>query len=305
MTTPILLASNDMDFAQAVKDEFQASYPEIPVCLPDDNGSERAELAACWCPPDSLLEDFPNIKVLHALSAGIDHLGKKLLTSGLPVCRIVDPAQKHGMLEYVLWGILNYQRDFEQYRQHQDKKQWQTYTQRPASETRISLLGLGEIGRYVATKLAQFGYTVNGWSKSPKELINVNCYYGEEGLNTVLNKADVLVNLLPLNSHTQGILSQPTFQKMPAKAYLINCGRGKHLICNDLIHAIQQGHLKGALLDVFDQEPLPANDLLWETQGITITPHIASCSSMKTIVDQVVHNLTLFEKGEALSNVVT
>ncbi|ETX12532.1 hydroxypyruvate reductase [Marinomonas ushuaiensis DSM 15871] len=304
MTMSILLASNDVDFSNAIKAELQQSYPTIQAYLPGEVGSKDAELAACWHPSDSLLVDYPNIKVLHALSAGVDHLGKKLLMSGLPICRIVDPVQKQGMLEYILWGILNYQRDFEQYRKFQDNKQWQVLLQRPASDTQISLLGLGEIGAYVAEKLAQFGYTVHGWSRSPKELIGVNCYHGEEGLNTVLSKAGVLVNLLPLNPHTQGILSQVTFNKMPENAYLINCGRGGHLVSEDLTLAIQSGHLTGALLDVFDEEPLPSDHYLWTTKGVIVTPHIASSSSLSDIVNQVVINMMLYQKGESLKNSV-
>ena len=304
MSTSILLASNNADFIDSVKAEFQKSHPEIKVYVEGEAGSENAEIAACWSPSEDLLTDYPNIKVLLALSAGIDHLGSKSLTSRLPICRIVDPVQKQGMTEYILWGILNYQRDFEQYRNLQNKKQWQTLPQRPAYDTQISVLGLGEIGAYVAQKLAQFGYTVNGWSRSQKALNDVNCYNGEDGLNTVINKADVLVNLLPLNTHTQSILSKPLFNKMPKGAYLINCGRGGHLVNDDLIHAIQSGHLKGALLDVFDEEPMPSHHPLWETAGVIATPHIASASSIAATVGQVVDNVLLFEKGETLNNLV-
>ena len=304
MSMSILLASNDIEFTDAIKAEFQKSHPEINVYLPNDTDSENAELAACWHPPESLLVDYPNIKVLHALSAGVDHLGEKLLTSRLPVFRIVDPVQKHGMLEYILWGILNYQRNFEQYRKSQDDKQWRPITQRPASDTQISLLGLGEIGAYVAEKLAQFGYTVHGWSRSQKELNRVNCYSGESALNTVLSKADVLVNLLPLNPYTQGILSQSTFSKMPQGSYVINCGRGGHMIQSDLIHAINSNQLKGALLDVFDEEPLSSHHPLWSVQGVTITPHIASSSSISAIVSQVVLNMTDFKQEKACNSAV-
>lgn len=304
MSMSILLASNDIDFTHAIKAEFQKYHPEIDVYSTGEAGSENSELAACWHPPASLLVDYPNLKILHALSAGVDHLGEELLTSGLPVCRIVDPVQKQGMLEYILWGILNYQRDFEQYRKFQNEKKWQTLVQRPASDTQISVLGLGEIGAHVAEKLAQLGYTVHGWSRSQKELNGVNCYSGESALDTVLNKADVLVNLLPLNPHTQGILSKSTFDKMPKNAYLINCGRGGHLVEDDLIHAIQSEQLKGALLDVFDEEPLSSHHPLWSTKGVTITPHIASASSISAIVGQLVLNRMLFEKGENLNHCV-
>lgn len=304
MSISLLLASNDVDFANAVKATFQKKYADIKVYLPGEKGAENAEQAACWHPDTTLLTTYPNLKVFYALSAGVDHLGGEILTSGLPVCRIVDPEQKQGMLEYILWGILNYQRDFEQYRTLQEKKQWRTFTQRSASDITIGLLGLGEIGAYVAEKLAQFGYSVHGWSRGPKTLPCVNCLNGEEGFNTLISKADVLINLLPLNQKTAGILSLSTFNKMPESAYLINCGRGGHVVNSDLIYAIKHGYLTGALLDVFDEEPLPTHHSLWEVEGVTITPHIGSSSSLITIVNQVAHNMSLFSDRKMLRNII-
>jgi len=302
MSVSVLVVSNDPDFSSDIKNEFKKRHPHIDVFLPNEKGAENAVLAACWHPPSSLLTDYPNLKVLHALSAGADHLGKTLLNAGLPVCRIVDPAQKHGMFEYILWGILNYQRAFDQYRNFQTEKQWRTITQRPSSDTKIGLLGLGEIGSYVAQQLTQIGYTVNGWSRSQKDLTGVNCYSGADSLDKVVADADVLVNLLPLNNSTQGILSQPLFNKMPRGSYVINCGRGGHMIQGDLIEAIDNGQLNGALLDVFDEEPLSPENALWESKGVIITPHIASSSSLSAIVDQIAHNGTNFENGTALNN---
>lgn len=304
MTISILLASNDHQFTQDLLTEFTAGYPEVKVYLPGTQGADNATVAACWFPPESLLTDYPNIKLLHALSAGTDHLGKALLHSGVPICRIVDPAQKQGMLEYILWGILNFQRAFDHYRHAQIQKQWQPITQRYAQETNIVLLGLGEIGGYVAQKLAQFGYPVYGWSRSQKTIEGVNCHSGEEALELLLSKADVLVNLLPLNKSTQGILSQSLFEKMPANAYVINCGRGGHMVDRDLISAVDKGRLQGALLDVFDEEPLPSDHPLWASDQITLTPHIASSSSVSTFVHQVVENAMRLESGHDLKNLL-
>ncbi|WOD06080.1 glyoxylate/hydroxypyruvate reductase A [Marinomonas sp. GJ51-6] len=304
MPLPILLASNDSDFAQDVKAEFQAQHPDVDVYLLGEASAEQALLAACWRPPATLLKEYPNLKVLHALSAGADHLSKDLLTSGLPVCRIVDNEQKHGMLEYILWGILNHQRDFELYRNQQAQQTWQTAKQRYTGEIQITLLGLGEIGSYVAQQLAQFGYKVNGWNRSLKNIPGVSCFDSNTSLDPLLAETDVLVNLLPLTQATKGILSKSLLDKLPPDSYLINCGRGGHMITDDLIDAVESGHLKGALLDVFDEEPLPNDNPLWSTKGIVITPHIASSSSYSTIVNQVVENMALFESGKPLKNLI-
>ncbi|MEO9656128.1 2-hydroxyacid dehydrogenase [Marinomonas sp.] len=302
MPIAILLVSSDAQFREDIKTQFSIKHPDVEVYLPGDEGAEKAELAACWHPPASLLNDYPNLKLLHALSAGVDHLGKNLLDSALPVCRIVDPNQKHGMFEYILWGILNFQRDFEVYRKQQCRQHWQTFEQRSAAQTRVTLLGLGEIGAYVAQQLALLGYHVNGWSRTHKNLPNVSCFSGQDSLDSILRNTDILVNLLPLTSATQGILSRNLFAKLPKGSYLVNCGRGGHVQVNDLIMAVAEEQLKGALLDVFDEEPLPLNDPLWTTPNIIITPHIASSSSIATIVNQVVENMNLYENQQPLKN---
>lgn len=302
MPISILLASNDPSFSFEIKSELQLKHEDIKVYMLGEAGAENAELAACWHPPDTLLIDYPNIKIIHTLSAGADHLGQALLTSGLPICRIVDNQQKHGMLEYILWGILNYQRDFEQYRRQQSQNHWQSFRQRYAREITVTLLGLGEIGAYVAEQLAQFGYSVNGWNRTQKHLSGVACFTGHDHLDSILKSTNVLINLLPLTSETQGILCKPLFEKMPVGAFLINCGRGGHLITDDLVSAIESQWLKGALLDVFEEEPLAPNSPFWSQQNVIITPHIASSSSIATIVSQVVENMNLFENGLPLNN---
>jgi glyoxylate/hydroxypyruvate reductase A len=212
---------------------------------------------------------------------------------------VVDDHQKQGMLEYVLWGALTVQRNFDKISANQSESKWQGFRQRPASDVRVSVLGLGELGQFVARGLAQFGYTVSGWSRSPKNLDGIRCYHGPEGLTELLKETELLVNLLPLSPATKGILNKDLFNKMPEGGYIINVGRGGHLISGDLIDAIDSGHLRGALLDVFDQEPLPATDPLWTTKGVIITPHLASDASLPTIIEQVADNVLSFvSKGE-------
>ena len=300
----ILLASHDDQFTAELKAEFLSRRPEISVFLLGEEGADQADVAVCWYPQADLLTHYPHIKCLHSVAAGVDHLGQNLLNSGLPVCRIVDNHQKQGMLEYVLWGVLNRHRNFDKIRDNQTAAIWHRYPQQAASELQISVLGLGELGKFVAQGLAEFGYQVSGWSRSSKSLTNVHCYSGVEGLNTVLNRTDILINLLPLSAETQGILNQDLFNAMPAGGYLINCGRGGHLVTEDLVTALDSGQLRGALLDVFDTEPLPKTEALWQQKGVIVTPHVASDVSLSTIIDQVADNVLSFSKGDTLTNAI-
>tara|TARA_R110000764_G_scaffold198845_2_gene284130 strand:+ start:1122 stop:2054 length:933 start_codon:yes stop_codon:yes gene_type:complete len=304
MRTIILLASSDNEFNQELINYAKLNRQDVEWVLPTDERAALAEVAACWFPDASTLTQFPNIKVLLALSAGVDQLGSSLLRSGLPVCRIVDEGQKQGMFEYVLWGVLNAHRHFDRAQKNQKTCHWKHYPQKTAADIHVSVLGLGVLGKHVAQSLAQIGYSVSGWSRSPKNIENVTCTSGEEAFSKMLSTTDILVNLLPLNSATSNILNKTVFDTLPPNAYLINCGRGGHINEIDLIDSIHQSHLRGALLDVFDEEPLDSSNPLWHTDGILITPHMASEASISTIVKQTSDNAKRFEKNALLKNMI-
>jgi glyoxylate/hydroxypyruvate reductase A len=307
MSCAVLLASTDEEALELISElqaELQAHYPEITVLRPDDAQAAQAEVAACWYPDPDLLKAYPNIKVLQSIAAGIDHLGKATLGSGLPVCRIVDDEQKRAMFEYILWGVLNVHRKFDIAQANQSNKHWARYSQRSAAAIQIGLLGLGELGGYVAQRLSEFGYSVAGWSRSQKTFDGVTCYSAAEGLDELLKQSEIIVNLLPLSTATSGILNRNLLNKMPRGGYVINCGRGGHLIRDDLIDVIHSGQLQGALLDVFDEEPLPDTDPLWEVPGVIITPHVASDASVSTIARHVAANALRHYRGEPLENQV-
>ena len=156
-------------------------------------------------------------------------------------------------------------------------------------------MGLGEIGGYIADQLARLGYRVSGWSRSEKQLAGVTCYRGEEALDSFLGPLDGLINLLPLTAQTRGILAAPLFNRLPAGAVLINCGRGEHMVNEDVL---------AALLDVFPQEPLPADDPLWRHPQVVITPHMASAASAEVIARQLLENIQRQRRGLPLKNLV-
>ncbi|MCV2403540.1 glyoxylate/hydroxypyruvate reductase A [Marinomonas sp. C2222] len=304
MNSIILLASNEISFNQELIEYAKKHRPDTEWVLPDDERASLAKVAACWFPDKEILKSFPNLQLLHSLAAGVEHLDEKLLTAGLPICRIVDKHQQQGMFEYVLWGVLHAHRDFDRAIENQKNCLFERYAQCPAKHIHISVLGLGVLGKHVAQSLASFGYTVSGWSKSPKSLDKVNCFSGEDSLDSLLEKTDILVNLLPLSSATYHILSKPLFDTLPKGSYVINCGRGGHVKDEDLINAVTSGHLRGALLDVFEEEPLPASHPFWHTERVVITPHMASAASISVIVDQVSDNTHSLLMNQALQNTI-
>ncbi|AEF54541.1 2-hydroxyacid dehydrogenase [Marinomonas posidonica] len=302
MSPAILFATNSPTYSTTLMNLCRELYPQVEAFLPGDEGAERAQLAACWAPDPALLKHYPNIQLIHSVAAGVDHIGTDLLSSGVPICRVVDDGQKVGMFEYILCGVLRVQRNFDKAAMEQASQHWQRYPMRKRADMRIGVLGLGELGGYAASQLAEFGYCVSGWARTEKSLAGVRCYNGIDGLQKLLNQSDILVNMLPLNGQTKGILNADLLSQLPEGAYLINCGRGAHLVENDLIEAVNSQHLRGALLDVFSVEPLPSSDPLWTTKDIFITPHIASDASKPEIIHQLVRNAIKLSTGEALNN---
>lgn len=165
-------------------------------------------------------------------------------------------------------------------------------------------MGLGELGGLVAQQLAAMGYAVGGWSRTPRSLDGVQTFSGDQGLQPFLARTDVLVCLLPLTDATRGILGADCFAALPAGAALIHCGRGEHLVVDDLLAALDSGQLRGAVLDVFETEPLPAEHALWRAPGVVVTPHMASMAGFDVVVRQIADNVARLRAGEPLQHQV-
>ena len=165
-------------------------------------------------------------------------------------------------------------------------------------------MGLGKLGAAVASDLADAGYDVRGWARGAKDIVNVEVFSGDAAFVPFLEGLDLLINLLPLTAHTRGIFCAANFARLARGAAVVNCGRGGHLLAEDLIAALASGQLGGALLDVFETEPLPTTHPLWTTPGVTITPHMASVTTPSAIVRQIAENARRIDTGEAFLNLV-
>ncbi|MEE1924133.1 glyoxylate/hydroxypyruvate reductase A [Pseudomonas sp. 148P] len=284
---------------------FAEHAPHLQVVRPEDARAREAEVAVCWFPPQGSLARLPNLRLVHSIGSGVDHLANDSSRDpDVPVCRVVDPDHTLGMSEYVHWGVLHFHRGFDQVITGNAVQRWQRPGQRKAQDFRVGVMGLGAIGAPVAVRLAEAGYDVRGWARTPRELAGVSTFGGAQALDGFLDGLNVLVNLLPLTAATHGLLGHAVFQRMARGSALINCGRGQHLDADHLRQALADGQLRGALLDVFEQEPLPADSPLWHTPGVWITPHMASAASDRCIARQVADNVARLANGLALNNLV-
>jgi glyoxylate/hydroxypyruvate reductase A len=305
MTRSLALISQSLDlgFLRPILDRrapgLQVSVWPDPACL-------AAEVAACWDAPAGVFSHMPNLRLVHSIGAGVDKLlgGLDPAMQALAVCRVVDPSINTGMFEYVLWGVLYFHRHFDRVLANQTQSLWQRPEQCPAQACRIGVMGMGELGGSVSARLSRLGYAVSGWSRRPTQIDGVQSHAGEAALEVFLGQSDIVVCLLPLTPKTHGLLNAQAFAALPRGAALIHCGRGEHLVAPDLVAALDSGHLRGAILDVFAQEPLPADNPLWRHPRVVVTPHMASLASFETVVQQVLDNIHRLDGGQALHNQV-
>jgi glyoxylate/hydroxypyruvate reductase A len=268
---------------------------------------ERAEIdyALVWKPPKGELKTYPNLKVIFSIGAGIDHLASDPeLPTHVPIVRMVEPALTAGMTEFVLMSVLTHHRRMLDYAAQRARKLWREIDQVPPWERRVGVMGLGVLGGEAAVKLAGLGFDVAGWSRAPKTLPGVTSFHGPGGFIPFLNRTQILVCLLPLTAETENILNARAFAALPRGAALVSVGRGRLVVEEDLLAALDSGQLGEATLDVFRREPLPEDSPFWEHPRVVLTPHMASFTLAPGACKFVIDNIRRFEAGQALLHVV-
>jgi glyoxylate/hydroxypyruvate reductase A len=168
----------------------------------------------------------------------------------------------------------------------------------------IGIMGMGTLGMAAAQKLSQFGFQLVSWSRGLKAVDGVTSFHGDEHLDSFLRLCNVLICLLPLTPDTRGIISRRTLSLLPRGSYIINAGRGGHVVEADLLHALDSEWLSGATLDVFDEEPLRDNHPFWTHPKVTVTPHNAADSIPAQVAPQIIDNIRRLQQGLPLLRLV-
>ncbi|APE30208.1 glyoxylate/hydroxypyruvate reductase A [Halomonas aestuarii] len=289
--------------------------PEAEVITSDAPAEERreADYLAVWKPSAALLGEPERLKGIVNLGAGVDALlGNPGLPEGVPIVKLRDAGMADLIGDYVRYGILHFQRDFDRYRRQQHRRDWREHAVVDKADWPVGVLGLGAIGARVAAMVAADGYPVHGWSRSPKSLPDITCHHGEEGLETLLARVRSLVLLLPDTPSTRHVIDAAALARLPEGASLINPGRGTLIDEAALLEALDhgsepdsetEGRLRGAILDAFPEEPLPEQSRLWSHPRVWVTPHMAGPTPLGTALDQVAEALRAFEAGAPIDTV--
>ncbi|MGO2010666.1 MAG: 2-hydroxyacid dehydrogenase [Pseudoalteromonas sp.] len=269
---------------------------------PECENLTKIEFVLAWNAPTGMWAQLPNLKAVSSFGAGVDSIDLSLLPAHVEVVRIVGTKLAEDMAEYVLTHVLANKLRLQEYFHKQKAKLWQA--KRAYAHKHVCILGLGELGQACAQRLIANNFTVSGYSKTPKQLEEVNSVTTQTELYALLPSVDYLVCLLPLTTHTKGFINKQLLSYLPANSVIINVARGEHIIEEDLLCALEDGKLRGATLDVFASEPIGSEHPYWHHPQITITPHCAAFSDVSTVTGQVAENVNRLHSGLLLKNTV-
>ncbi|KQV84311.1 glyoxylate/hydroxypyruvate reductase A [Rhizobium sp. Root1220] len=311
MPAPVLidLKFNPEGVARILKTAF-ADRGSINLADPATKGRDLSgiDYALLWKPDADLFERAPDLKVIFSGGAGVDSFMNLPGLPDVPIVRFVDRSLTTRMSEWVVMQCLMHLREQHKHDLHQRERTWGKLIPPEAAEITVGVMGLGVLGQDALRKLKVMGFNVIGWSRTRKNLDGVETFDSAE-LDTFLAKTDFLVGLLPLTPETTGFYNARLFAKLRqggalGKPVFINAGRGRSQVQPDIVSAIESGMLGGASLDVFEVEPLPAEDPLWSLENVFITPHDAAVSEESALFRHVDTQISRFERGEALQFVV-
>ncbi len=258
---------------------------------PETGDPEEITFGLTWPYPHGLWNDFPQLKALSSIGAGVSHiLDDETLDSTLPVLKLTDSRLNQSMWEYLLATISYQAMQLHRYAYQQSEKVWAELPPRGFDSVTVGIYGLGSIGKYVAERLAALGFVVKGFANSPKVIEGVTVYTPDDVTDEVMGALDIVVSILPLTPQTVGFFDQHFFERLKEGASLINVGRGPQVVEEDLLAALESGQLSHAYLDVFMQEPLGEEHPFWGHLQVSVTPHSASITDPSSVAPQIVEN---------------
>lgn len=289
--------------------ELEKQLPGARVREWKAGDNQPADYALVWHPPVEMLQGRA-LKAVFALGAGVDSILSKLrdhpdmLPLSIPLFRLEDTGMGRQMQEYAVSQVLHWFRRFDDYQALKLASRWQPLPEYRADEFTIGIMGAGVLGAKVAESLQPWGFPLRVWSRSRKSWPQVQSFVGQAELGGFLLGTRVLINLLPNTAETVGIINQTLLAQLPDESYLLNLARGVHVVEEELLAALNNGKLKGAMLDVFSREPLPQESPLWAHPRVAMTPHVAAVTRPMEAIAYIAGTISRLERGESVSGQV-
>ena len=298
----------DADEHDAWLHALRGASPQCTWWADADAELPRDEIRAAVVanPAPGALAGLPKLGLVQSLWAGVETLlADTTLPADVPLARMVDPAMSAAMAETALWAVLSLHRGFFDHAAQQASSRWQPRPQRRAEDVAVLVLGLGAMGSAVAMRLAAQGYRVSAWRASARESAAphaVAVHAGNDALNALQPACEIVVNLLPLTAATRGLLDARFFAAMPDGGNIVNLARGAQVVDEELLAALDSGHLGRAVLDVFTTEPLPPGHRYWQHPRVTVLPHVAALTDLRSAAGVVAANLRALQVGAPIAH---
>jgi phosphoglycerate dehydrogenase-like enzyme len=251
--------------------------------------------------------DLPNVEWLHCLSAGLDAvLTPEMVQIPTPLTNSRG-IYARSLSEFALAGMLYFAKNLNRMREAQRAQKWEQFDIDELHGKVLGIVGYGEIGRRTAERAKPFGMQVHILRRRPELAAGdplVDRVYGGDELDSLLAASDYLLVSAPLTAETRGMLGAAQLARMKPSAVLINLGRGPVVVETALVDALRQQRIRGAVLDVFDQEPLPAGHAFYSLENVLLSPHCADHTAtwMEEAMHLFLENLELFRAGKPLKN---
>jgi glyoxylate/hydroxypyruvate reductase len=243
---------------------------------------------------------LPNLKAMFSRSAGVEAFVDHPKLPKVPLGKMEPPGGDPMMTEYVVMHVLRFHRDMPGYQTAQTNREWLRKRIVRPEERRVGFLGYGMMAKAPALVLKSLGFPVSAWVRSPRNDAEVPIFHGRDQIERFLGQTDIAVCLLPLTRETEGIFCARTFAMMPRGAMLVNVGRGRHVVDEDLIAALDSGQLSYAALDALWPEPLPPESPLWLHPKVTVMPHVARRPTVAQLVTEITANIRSLRAGGRL-----
>lgn len=269
---------------------------------------QTAEVLVAWnLPVENLAEAAPKLRWIHCIGAGVEHLcPMDWLPAGVQVVNNRGThADKGG--EFAVMSVLMLHNHMPAIIANQRAANWEALYSTPIAGKTVAVIGVGHIGRGAARRLQALGMCVLGVSRHGTPVSEVDEMYAADRLDEVLPRADFVLLAAPLTPETTNLLNRDRQALLPAGAGIVNIGRARTMDYDALIENLESGHFCGAVIDVFDPEPLPPDSRLWTAPNLVVTPHV-SADDGETYVPMtlklVFENMRRHLAGEPLQNVV-
>lgn len=260
-----------------------------------------------WLDPAELPHAAPKLRWIQGTSAGIgEFLSSTDLVSSSITFTTAAGVHAVPLAEFTILGLLYFAKHVPTLRRWQSHHHWQVFATTELAGSRVLVIGLGRVGGEIARRCAAMGMEVWGTRRAANGRVpeGVTRMIPLENLDAALTNLDALVLSCPLTPQTAGLIRRAQLDALPTSAVLVNVSRGPVVDEEALIEALQAGKLRGAALDVFAREPLPADSALWDLPNVLVSPHSASTvpAENERIVEIFVENLRRYLRGQPLIN---